>query len=270
LASSLVAPFYFSGTNQGGGSSPSPTPTVVSPVKPQPVDLPDFVSMVYVQGGSFNMGDEFGEGSSDEQPVHTVSLSSYWLGATEVTQAQWVEIMGNNPSHFSGCSNCPVEQVSYEDIQEFLRKLNQKYPNKNYRLPTEAEWEYAAREGGKKVRFGNGKNHLDASEASFDATGDYSYSNKGTYRQKTTPVKSFSANALGLYDMAGNVWEWCSDWYGDYSSSSQSNPTGASSGSARVCRGGSWRPGSSRARAAYRHSSSPSDRDYALGFRLCR
>ena len=166
-----------------------------------------------------------------------------------------------------------MEQVSWDDVQDFLQKLNAKYPGRNYRLPTEAEWEYAARGGGKAVLFGNGKNSADPKEINFDASASYkkSYSIAWEYRQKTIPVGSLnSPNALGLHDMSGNVWEWCSDWYGNYASGSQTNPTGPTSGSYRVIRGGSWGSDPQDCRVASRGSYSPGDRDDNLGFRLAR
>lgn len=243
----------------------------VNPVQPEKKkDQPDFVTMKHIQGGTFTMGDRFGEGESGETQ-HQVTLSNYWLGATEVTQDEWKSIMGNNPSDFK-CGSCPVELVSWNDVQEFLKKLNQRYPGRNYRLPTEAEWEYAARERGQKVRFGNGKDILNPSEANFDASESYKkpYSVAGEYRGRTTAVKTFLPNSLGLYDMAGNVWEWCSDWYGAYPSSAQTNPIGADSGSNRVIRGGCWSRRPQNLRCAYRSYDSPGIRSFNIGFRLSR
>ena len=183
--------------------------------------------------------------------------------------------MGSDPPElaFKGCDQCPVEVVSWEDVQEFLTKLNAKYPGRNYRLPTEAEWEYAARERGRAVLFGNGKNILDPKEANFDGNWNpTSYSVEGLDRQKTTPVGSFAPNDLGLYDMAGNVWEWCSDWYGSdyYKNSPATNPTGPATGSVRVMRGGSWGNYPQGCRVAVRNVYSPGYRNYFIGFRLAR
>ncbi len=219
--------------------------------------------MVYVLGGTFTMGCTSEQGSDcygDESPAHSVTLGNYWIGKYEVTQAEWRSIMGSNPSYFKDCDNCPVEQVSWEDIQGFLRTLNQKYPGRNYRLPTEAEWEYASRGGNKK----DGTQY--AGSSSMDNSGWYS-TNSGS---KTHPVGQKSPNGLGLYDMSGSVWEWCSDWYGSYSSGSQTNPTGASSGSGRVYRGGSWYNDSRLCRTSYRSYDSPSNRFNLIGFRLSR
>ncbi len=175
--------------------------------------------LIFIRGGAFDMGctSEQQDCIDDrEKPTHRVTVGDFYLGKYEVTQKLWQEIMGNNPSNFKNCDMCPVEQVSWDDVQEFLQKINAKYPGRNYRLPTEAEWEYAARGGGKAVLFGNGKNIADPKEINFDASASYktSYSLAGEYRAKTVPVGSLnSSNALGLHDMSGNVWEWCSDWY---------------------------------------------------------
>jgi formylglycine-generating enzyme required for sulfatase activity len=219
----------------------------------------DPLSMVAVQGGTYTMGctNEQQDCYDSEKPAHGVTLSNFYIGRYEVTQQQWREIMGNNPSNFENCDQCPVEHVSWDDIQEFLKKLNEKYSGHNYRLPTEAEWEFAARGRGQKVLFGNGKNILDPKEANFYGSEDYkkNYSVAGEYREKTTPRGSFIPNSLGLYDMSGNVWEWCSDWYGEdyYKNSPSKNPGGPDKGSFRVLRGGSWYydPGNCRVSSRY-------------------
>ena len=218
-------------------------------------------NMIKVQGGTFTMGATSEQGSdaySDEKPTHQVTLSDYYIGETEVTQELWKAVMGSNPSYFSG-TNLPVEQVSWDDCQTFITKLNQ-LTGKNFRLPTEAEWEYAAR-GGQKSR---GYKYAGSNTLSDVA---WYTDNSGS---KTHPVKQKQANELGLYDMTGNVYEWCQDWYGygSYSSNAQTNPTGPSSGSNRVYRGGSWNINASGCRVAYRGRSSPGDRDYYLGFRV--
>ena len=164
--------------------------------------------------------------------------------------------MGSNPSYFEGDA-LPVEQVAWNDCQEFIRKLNQK-TGKNFRLPTEAEWEYAAR-GGKKS---NGYKYAGSNDIGSVAW----YTNNSD--SKTHPVKGKSPNELGLYDMSGNVWEWCSDWYGSYSSGSQTNPQGPSSGSLRVLRGGSWRSNAGYCRVSYRYFGGPGNRYFDSGFRL--
>ena len=197
--------------------------------------------------------------NSDEKPIHSVTLSDFLIGKYEVTQKQWRDVTGNDPSYFKNCDNCPIEQVSWNDIQEFIQKLNQK-TGKNYRLPTEAEWEYAAR-GGKKRKgyISSGSNSL----------GDVAWytDNSGS---KTHPAGQKQPNELGLFDMSGNVWEWCSDWYGSdyYQSSPSSNPKGASTGSNRVLRGGSWFDYALYCRTALRNYFYPGNRDFFIGFRL--
>ena len=190
------------------------------------------------------MGDIFNEGFVNEKPVHEVCLDDFYLGEHEVTQGEWKEVMGNNPSYFKNCGkDCPVESVSYYDIQNYIKKLNKK-AGQRFRLPTEAEWEYAAREGGRKVRFGTGKDTIGDDEANFDAqfVSKKDYSRAGVYRKKTLPVKSFLPNLLGLYDMAGNLMEWVADRYDGeyYKRSPQKNPKGPITGSFRVTRDGSW------------------------------
>ena len=221
-----------------------------------------FFRMIPVEGGLFDMGSNSGE--SNEKPIHQVTVSDFYIGETEVTQALWEAVMGNNPSHYKGDQR-PVECVSWEDICGknandttcFIYKLN-RLTGAKFRLPTEAEWEYAAR-GGKfrhEYKFSGGDG--------IDSVAWY-YDNSGG---ETHPVKRKKANGLGLYDMSGNVWEWCQDWYGSYSSDSQTDSTGPSSGSIRVIRGGSWYCNAAGCRVAYRNYITPSDRYYDLGFRL--
>ena len=216
-------------------------------------------TMIAVKGGTFTMGATAEQGSdaeSDEKPTHQVTLSDYYIGETEVTQELWKAVMGSNPSNFSGM-NLPVEMVSWYDCQTFVTRLNQ-LTGKNFRLPTEAEWEYAAR-GGQKSR-------------GYKYAGSNTLSDVAWYwdnsSSKTHPVKQKQANELGLYDMSGNVWEWCQDWYGRYSSSARTNPKGPSSRSSRVFRGGSWDDRASRCRVANRCDSSPGGRYDFLGFRV--
>ena len=207
--------------------------------------------MVKVDGGTFTMGATSEQGSdydSDELPTHRVTLSSYSIGVTEVTQELWRAVMGSNPSYFNGLRTKdeyidygenlqrPVEQVSWDDCQEFFAKLNQ-LTGKNFRLPTEAEWEYAARGGNqsKGYRYA-GSNDINDVAWYSDNTDSWPSPEEGT---QTVGTKA--PNELGLYDMSGNVWERCQDWWGNYISESQVNPTGPTSGSYRVLRGGSWR-----------------------------
>ena len=218
------------------------------------------IQMIFVKGGCYQMGDTFGDGDKDEKPVHNVCVSDFYIGKYEVTQGQWQKVMGSNPSRFSSCGdNCPVEQVSWNDIQGFIRKLNAT-TGKNYRLPTEAEWEYAARSGGKKEKYSGTDDSLD----------DYAWysSNSGN---KTHSVGQKKPNGLGIYDMTGNVWEWCSDSYGEkyYGESPRDNPQGPSSSSYRVLRGGGWSNGAQSSRAAIRSWDSPDYRYGSyLGFRV--
>jgi formylglycine-generating enzyme required for sulfatase activity len=212
-------------------------------------------AMIFVEGGTFQMGSNSGE--EDEKPEHSVTLSSFNIGKYEVTQAQWNSVMGNNPSHFSGCDDCPVETVSWNDVQDFIRKLNAQ-TGRNYRLPTEAEWEYAAKGGKKSKGFTySGSNDLNSVAWNSDNSGD-----------KTHVVGSKQANELGVYDMTGNVWEWCFDWYGTYSTYREIDPTGASSGENRVLRGGCWFSNASFCRISNRIRDDEDGRYYNCGFRL--
>ncbi len=215
------------------------------------------LEMVFVEGGTFQMGSNDGE--SDEKPVHSVTLSDFLIGKTEVTQKQWRVVMGNDPSRFSNCDNCPVEQVSWNDIQDFIQKLNQK-TGKNYRLPTEAEWEYAASGGNKSKGYTYSGSNSSGEVAWYTDNSD----------SKTHPAGQKQPNELGLFDMSGNVWEWCSDWYGSdyYQSSPSSNPKGASTGSDRVYRGGGWGGDAQLCRSARRGGTYPGYRGSSLGFRL--
>ncbi len=222
-------------------------------------------NMVRVEGGTFTMGataEQGGDAWDDEKPAHQVTLSDYYIGKYEVTQAEWEAVMGKNPSYFKyKGDNRPVEQVSWKDCQEFINKLNS-LTGLNFSLPTEAQWEYAAR-GGNKSR---GYKYSGSNE--IDAVGWYN-TNSGS---RTHPVGTKLANELGLYDMSGNVWEWCNDWYGSYSSSSQTNPAGPTSGSRRVRRGGSWISFAGNGRVSRRDRCTPDSRYYSryddLGLRL--
>jgi formylglycine-generating enzyme required for sulfatase activity len=207
---------------------------------------------VRIQPGEFMMG---GDKYDVETPIHRVRISQgFEIGKYEVTQAQWEAVMGSNQSNFKG-ADLPVENVSWNDVQEFIRKLNSKSTKYNYRLPTEAEWEYACRAGTTGDYAGN-----------LDSMGWYE-SNSGS---KTHPVGQKQANGWGIYDMHGNVWEWCQDWYGDYSSNNQTDPQGAGSGSSRVFRGGSWYFPAEYCRSAYRNYFVPVYRLINVGFRLLR
>ncbi len=203
------------------------------------------IDMVFVKGGCFEMGDAGGDGEDDERPVHEVCVDDFYIGKYEVTQSQWHKIAGYNPAYFKGCDNCPVETIDWDEVQEFINKLNQK-TGKKYRLPTDAEWEYAARSGGKKERFAGFSDESKLSQyANFcDDNCEFEWKVEGQndgYRN-TAPVGSYEPNGLGLYDMSGNVWEWISDWYDEnyYKNSPKDNPNGPSGGPFHVLRGGSW------------------------------
>ena len=226
------------------------------------------MKMVYVEGGQFQMGatSEQSGAFSNEYPVHSVTLDSYYISATEVTQAQWQAVMGTTIhqqaskagySVKSVGSDYPMCYVSWEEARAFCSELSA-LTGKTYLLPTEAQWEYAAR-GGKKSRSSQYSGSY-----SVDAVAWYE-SNSG---RSPHPVGKLRANELGLYDMSGNVYEWCSDWYGSYSSNSQFNPTGPSSGSERVVRGGCCCHDAGYCRVAYRSSNSPSRRSSNYGFRV--
>jgi len=218
------------------------------------------MEFVSIPAGKFTMGCSAGDSqcSGDENPRHEVMISrSFELGKFEVTQGQWVKVMGSNPSRFTGDDRLPVENVSWNDAQAFIAKLNALNDGYRYRLPTEAEWEYAARGGTAGSQDGN-----------LDAIAWYD-SNSGS---KTHPVGQKQANGYDLYDMLGNVWEWCSDWYGEnyYGSSPTADSKGPSSGQYRVLRGGSWSYGSWVARVSLRYWSYPVIRSFSIGFRVCR
>ena len=228
------------------------------------------IEMIYVKGGTFRMGatEEQGDDAYDsEKPVHSVTLSDYYIGKFEVTQGLWEKVMGTTiheqlikadySSTYGVGSDYPMYYVNWEEAQEFCTRLGQ-LTGKNYALPTEAQWEYAAR-GGVKSR-------------GYKYSGSNTIGNVAWYRDNssssTHPVATKQPNELGLYDMSGNVWEWCSDWHGSYSSESQSNPTGPSTGSGRVLRGGSWSFNARSCRVSNRLYSYPSSRYFNSGFRV--
>ena len=218
--------------------------------------------MVYVAGGTFMMGATAEQDGyeRDETPAHRVTLSGYYIGQTEVTQELWYAVMGTNPSKFTRSSLNPVEKVSWDDCQTFIQKLNQ-LTGKKFRLPTEAEWEYAARGGNKS----NGYKY-----SGSNSIGEVAWY-EGNSGNVTHEVGTKAPNELGLYDMTGNVWEWCSDWYGSnyYSSVPSTNPTGPTSGSARVVRGGSWLNNAQLCRVSYRSDdANPANHYSTVGFRL--
>ena len=241
------------GTGSGGGGSKTYTVNGVT------------FKMLPVAGGTFQMGAQStdpngqnydADAYGDESPVHQVTLSAFTIGETEVTQALWQAVMGSNPSYFKD-PVLPVEQVSWDDCQTFLTKLNQ-LTGKTFRLPTEAEWEYAARGGNESTGYKYSGSNTIGNVAWY-------YDNGGS---KTHAVGTKQANELGIYDMSGNVWEWCSDWYDSYGSSSQTNPTGAASGSYRVLRGGSWNYNAMFCRVSLRSGYYPDYGNDGRGLRL--
>jgi formylglycine-generating enzyme required for sulfatase activity len=213
--------------------------------------------MVRIEGGIFQMGDSATE--KKERPLHAVTLNSFSIGKYEVTQNLWRSVMGSNPSTFNTCDECPVEQVDWESIQQFISKLNA-LTGKKFRLPTEAEWEYAAMGGNKSLHYKySGSNNL--SEVAW---------NKNNAADKTHPVGLKKPNELGLYDMSGNVWEQCSDWYDAdyYQNSPTNNPRNDHPAKYRVVRGGSWRSGENRCYNKARNRNIKDHHISNLGFRL--
>jgi formylglycine-generating enzyme len=260
------------------------------------------IDMIAVQGGSFMMGSDDEEAFDGEKPVHRVTVSDFYIGKYEVTQEQYEKVMGKNPSYFQNSGkNAPVEQVSWYEAVEFCNKLSEmeglqkcyhmekggflglkknitcNFSANGYRLPTEAEWEYAAKGGSKSKGYKySGSNNLDEVGWYYQNSGDSSLSGDWDANKiidnncKTHTVGGKKANELGIYDMSGNVWEWCWDWYGDYSSSAQTNPHGEGSGSGRVERGGSWYYNARFCRTADRYSFNPTYGSLDIGFRLSR
>ena len=217
--------------------------------------------MIFIEGGTFTMGctsEQENDCQDREKPVYQVTLSSYFIGKFPITQAQWLAVMGSNPSIFK-VENLPIENVSWNDAQEFIKKLNQ-ITDKQYRLPTEAEWEFAARGGNKTLGYKySGSNNI------IDVAWYQDNSNS-----KTQPVGTKQPNELGIYDMSGNVWEWCSDWYGNFNNASIINPTGNASGTNRVIRGGCWFNNANSTRVSYRNYNKPDYRNNIFGFRLAQ
>ena len=245
------------------GSTPTPTPTPTPP--PSPSGNVDSITvngvtfkMVKIEGGTFMMGapSSDAEAYSNELPQHCVTLSEYYIAETEVTQALWQAVMGSNPSHFK-FPDRPVEEISWNDCKTFIEKLNQ-LTDKQFRLPTEAEWEYAARGGGNShgYKFSGSDNVDDVAWYTDNCGGE------------THAVKTKAANELGLYDMTGNVLEWCSDWMAAYTADTVSNPQGPAAGFKRVLRGGSLYNDARRLRVTRRSEYNPTFTDYSVGFRL--
>ncbi|MDX2278429.1 MAG: SUMF1/EgtB/PvdO family nonheme iron enzyme [Saprospiraceae bacterium] len=217
------------------------------------------MEFILIPAGEFQMGSM--DGRDNEKPVHLVRITKpFYLGTYQVTQEQWQAVMGNNPSRFKGDLNRPVETVSWHDAQRFLQRLNERDVGKAYRLPTEAEWEYAARGGSRS------KGYVYSGSNDIDAVAWY----KKNSNYKKHPVKGKAPNELGLYDMTGNVYEWCSDWYAKYGSEPSTNPTGPNYGDQRVLRGGTWRFDAYICVVTWHYGYYPHIRDTETGFRLAK
>jgi len=225
------------------------------------------MEFVLIKGGCYQMGNTFGDGFQFEKPVHEVCINDFYIGKHEVTQGQWKTIMGHNPSYFSNCgNNCPVEQVSWNDIQNFVDKLISRN-NKVYRLPTEAEWEYVCRGGGKDDKYSGTSSD---SELRNYAWYKYAWYYKFFPNKRTHPVGEKTPNLLGIHDMSGNVWEWVSDHYLKvyYNDSPRNNPKGPSLTPSHVIRGGSWDVASRYLRCSFRGHNAPDFGERSIGFRL--
>ncbi len=267
---SAQAPVYMAELNKA--AAPPPAAVFTQPVQAKPKPQPNLSrksfepEMVRINGGCFQMGSPSSEeGRFDNERQHRVCVDGFQMGKYEVTQAQWRSVMGSNPSKFSGCDRCPVEKVSWNDVQDYIRKLNARTGG-GYRLPTEAEWEYAARAGTSGPFSFSGR--ISADKVNYDANYTYGGSSKGRYRKKTVPVGSLPANPWGLHEVHGNVWEWtCSDYDEGYNGGEQRCSSG---GALRALRGGSWYNNPRDVRSANRLRRTPGYRGNALGFRLAR
>jgi formylglycine-generating enzyme required for sulfatase activity len=225
------------------------------------------MKFVWISPGKFVMGSPKEEKERESEIQHKVTLTKgFYMGATTVTQEEWQALMGNNPSHFTGQKNLPVDSVSWDDCQQFIKKLRDQ-DKKLYRLPTEAEWEYACR-AGTTTPFYLGEN-ISTEQVNYNGDHTYADSKQGVNRKKSTPVGSFPANRWGLHDMHGNVWNWCQDWHADYPQKDVVNPQGPDAGRVRVLRGGSWYYEPGYCRSAHRHVGGPDVRYANVGFRAC-
>lgn len=240
---------------------PGPKETFGCPLPVEDNEMSSISSrMIFVEGGTFSMGCTNEQGNicdDDELPLQKTTLNDFYINKFEVTQSQWEHIMGKNPSNFGDCPACPVEDVSWKDVEQFIEELNKK-TGRNYRLPTEAEWEFAARGGTQSKGFiFSGSNDIKEVAWYDENAGETSH-----------PVGTKMPNELGLYDMSGNVWEWCSDWYADYHNQAQINPIGANNGTRRINRGGCWYFNQSFCRVSDRVKTAPKKKYFSLGFRL--
>lgn len=228
------------------------------------------MKFVSIPAGTFMMGSPVDEpGRADDEGLHRVTISKpFYIQTTEVTQAQWKNVMGDEPSNFRDCGDCPVELVSWEEAQKFIQRLNQVEGTEKYRLPTEAEWEYASR-AGTATPFHTGY-CISTDQANYDGNKPISCCPSGKNRQKPAKAGGLPPNPWGVYDMNGNVWEWCQDWKGAYPTGHVTDPKGPSSGNARVLRGGSWLDDAKNLRSARRFSYPPNYHDYDIGLRVVK
>jgi len=257
----LVTVSWFADPGQAGADEPK-----AAQRKP---DFTNSIGMkfVWIPAGSFTMGSSGKEkGRGDDEVQHKVTFSrGFYLGVHTVTQEEWQAVMGNNPSEFKGEKNLPVDSISWDDCQSFCKKLGEK-EKRRYRLPTEAEWEYACR-AGTTTAFHMGET-IATDQANFNGNYIYGAGKKGLYREKTLPVGSFPPNAWGLYDMHGNLWQWCQDWHGGYSKDAV-DPQGPKTGKQRSLRGGSWGNHPVFCRSANRNYGDPATGTEYYGARVC-
>lgn len=229
--------------------------SIAAMVLPSRVDPLTGMRFALIPAGSFVMGTPPSEPQREAQErPHRVTLTHpFYMATREVTQREWTSVTGNNPSSFAGCDRCPVERITYHDVESFLQRLNATSAWPGFRLPTEAEWEYACRAGG--TRAYGASDTIDRSRANYDGT-------------STTPTGRFAPNAWGLFDMSGNVWEWMSDDHCAYPEGAVTDPHGRCNSGLKVIRGGSWHFGADSARCGLRYTHRPQDRGYSLGVRL--
>jgi sulfatase modifying factor 1 len=225
-------------------------------------------ALVALPPGQFVMGSPAGEvGRSADESAHRVTLTRpFYLGQHEVTQDEWRQVLGVDPANHQGCGRCPIERVSFLDVAQFLAAVNERPGGFRYRLPTEAEWEYACR-AGTTAAYGTGP-ALTPADANYDASPGSKTEASALSQGGTVPVESYHPNRWGVFDMEGNVWEWTADWYGPYPPGPVSDPTGPAEGELRVIRGGSFFFDAGSARCAGRYHHRPQDLGFSLGMRL--
>lgn len=281
----LFNSYAFGDVSVSGKPSSAEEQNEARPGEPFLLHLGDGVTLelLWVEPGVFHMSSPANEaGRDDDEPAFQATLChGYWLGRFEVTQAQWSVVMGTNPSEFSELGpDAPVENVSWEDAMRFCRRVTrrerawQRIPSQySFRLPTEAQWEYACRAGTTTAyawgnRFPEGICNAENSEGTGEDGNVATFHKQGRPVSSSMPVGTFEPNAWGFYDMHGNVWEWCHDWYADYPAKPETEPNGPDTGEIKVLRGGSWFSGKGRCRSANRDWGDPGNRYHDLGFRL--